>query len=163
VPFISQASPPARFWSKADGGSDFKTSIAVDHLDPEVPEWIENIWVWHHCPEVKGSESYGPKGRALLWLVAGGWCASRKPYRFSLPKPLLNWLNATEFDFTHLISRRPTLEGSSPSSAFKPISRFMRAVWEERSSDLRLADIEGYFDFIAQFAFNILPACFLRR
>ena len=126
--------------------------------DPPTPQWIEDAWISRGRPEVNGSDPYGPKGRALLWFVVSAWCAARRPYRFALSRPLLTWLNAADLDFTEVIPCRPTLDGAVPSGAFKPVSRYMRAVWEERNRHPTLADMDGYFDFIAEFAFTILPA-----
>jgi glycosyltransferase involved in cell wall biosynthesis len=154
--FTFHTSLAARLWIRAGAESGFKASVALDNTDPELPEWIENIWIWHGRPEAKGSGAYGPKGRALLWFVSY-WCSRRKPYRFVLSKPLLDWLNATDLDFTDLIQFRPTLDGAAPSSALKPISRLMRSVWEERNRKPVLAGIDGYFEFIAHFALAILP------
>src|SRR5579872_72211 len=140
----SESSPASRLWKRVGEGPG-----------PPLPQWMYDMWVQHGRPHTKGSERFGESGRALLWLVSR-WCASRKPYRFALPADLLEWLNATELDLTTTVQYRPALDGAAPSSAFKPVSRFMRSVWEDRDRVEALADV--YFDFLAEFAFSVLPA-----
>src|SRR6202000_1429892 len=121
------------------------------------PRWMEDIWALHGRPNPCADDRFSPAGQALLWF-ASTWYATEKPYRFSLPTALLEWLNATEVDLTAKVGTRPTLEGSAPSNAFKPVSRFMHLMWERGGRKPALADSDGYYDFLATFAFETLPA-----
>jgi glycosyltransferase involved in cell wall biosynthesis len=139
----SDVNAPARIWQSGT-------------CNPPVPAWISDAWVRQGCPGVKGSEGLEPEARALLWF-AGNWYAPRLSYRFVLPAALVEWLNATDVDFTARLRRRPALKGSVPCAAFKPVSRFMRSVWEQRGHTATFETVEGYYDFLAEYAFGILP------
>jgi glycosyltransferase involved in cell wall biosynthesis len=117
---------------------------------------MEDMWVANGRPQVKGSEALEPDACALLWFVSN-WYAPRRPYRFSLPPQLLKWLNATEIDVTTALQHRPALQGLVPCGALKPVSRFMHSVWEQRGRVPSLENVEGYYDFLTEFAFAILP------
>ena len=113
------------------------------------------MWVANGRLRVEGSETLEAEARALLWFVSN-WYGPRKPYRFSLSAELLSWLNAPEFDLGATLSQRPALTGWSPCNAAKPVSRFMYSVLSQHGRRELLNDVEGYYDFLAEFAFTIL-------
>jgi glycosyltransferase involved in cell wall biosynthesis len=141
----SDVSPSTRLWRRAEC------------TNPPLPQWIEDLWVQRGRPLVKGSEAFAPEGRALLWFV-GNWYSIRVPYRFGLPEELLEWLNATDLDLTAQVQRSPGLHGSQPCGRFKPLTRFMRSVWERGGRVPSLENVDGYYDFLAEFVFAALPA-----
>jgi hypothetical protein len=140
----ADVSPPARLWRHPDD------------VSPPLPQWIKDVWIQRGRPSVPAGESFGPDGQALLWFVAN-WYSTRVPYRFGLPTELLTWLNTTEVDVTRQISSRPGLRGEIPCTAFKPITRFMRSVWEQRGRAPMPDNADPYYDFLAEFAFAALP------
>jgi glycosyltransferase involved in cell wall biosynthesis len=123
--------------------------------DLPVPQWIEDAWAGQGHPRVKGSEAFKPEACALLWFI-NNWYSLRKPYRFGLPAELLEWLNATDLDLTPVLLHRPALQGWVSCGALKPISRFMRSLWETRGR-APSPTAEEFYDFLAEFAFAILP------
>jgi glycosyltransferase involved in cell wall biosynthesis len=140
----ADVSPPARLWRH------------TECLNPPLPQWIEDLWNLRGQPRVNGSESFTPQAQALLWF-ATDWYAARVPYRFGLPAELLSWLNSAEPGLTGQLSRRPGLHGAVACDAFKPVTRFMRSVWEQRGRAPALDNVDGYYDFLAEFSFAILP------
>jgi glycosyltransferase involved in cell wall biosynthesis len=137
-------SPPGRLWRHTECSN------------PPLPQWIEDLWNLRGQPRVNGSESFAPHGQALLWFVSN-WYSTRVPYRFGLPAELLSWLNTAEPGLTGQLSRRPGLLGTVTCHALKPVTRLMRSVWEQRGRTPALDNVDGYYDFLAEFSFAILP------
>lgn len=123
------------------------------HLDPPIPEWIEELWTRHGKPRPK--RRYGTEGQAWLWFVSE-WVPLRAPYRFPLRQDLVAWLNATELDFTRETRERPGVCGPVPCDSFKPVSRFMYTVAEQHR--WQPLGSENYYDFLGWYAFLWMPA-----
>jgi hypothetical protein len=140
----ADVSAPARLWRRNDC------------VNPPLPHWIEDLWNLRGKPRVNGGESFSPQGHALLWF-ATNWYAARVPYRFGLPTELLSWLNSAAPGITGQLSRRPGLHGAVACDAFKPVTRFMRFVRERHGHAPALDNVDGYYDFLAEFSFAILP------
>jgi len=139
----ADVSPPARLWRH------------TDCVNPPLPRWIEDVWNLRGQPRVNGSELFAPQGQALLWF-ATNWYAARVPYHFGLPTELLSWLNSAEPGLTGQLSRRPGLHGAVACDAFKPVTRFMRFVRERHGHAPALDNVDGYYDFLAEFSFATL-------
>jgi glycosyltransferase involved in cell wall biosynthesis len=93
--------------------------------------------------------------RFVFWYIEHFY--RRSGHHWPLPPSVEAWLNEPAVDLSEEIREGPGLRSSRPNSGRKYLSRYLQYVWKSDGQRFDVKTMEGYFDFLAWFAFRFMP------
>ena len=121
---------------------------------PPLSRFLEQMWR-RSGREHPGSTDPGERELFVFWYIRQFY--ERNGHQWPLPPALLRWLNAPAVDVSQEIQEAPGLRSNRPDSDPKYLSRYMQHVWKSEAKRFDVKEMEGFFDFLAWYAFRFMP------
>ena len=121
---------------------------------PPVSRFLEQMW--RRTGRANPGTSDPEKRESFVfWYIMHFY--GRCGHQWPLPPALETWLNAPAVDVTQEIREGPGLRSSRPNAEPKYLSRYMQHVWKTEAQRFDVQAMEGFFDFLAWYAFRFMP------
>jgi len=121
---------------------------------PPLSPFLEQMWrrsgrANPGSPDAEKRESF------VFWYILQFYV--RSGHQWPLPPALERWLNAPAVDVSQEIREGPGFRSSRPNTEPKYLSRYMQYVWKTEARRFNVKTMEGFFDFLAWYAFRFMP------
>jgi glycosyltransferase involved in cell wall biosynthesis len=121
---------------------------------PPISRFLEQMWRRSGRANPGSSDPEKREG-FVFWYILHFY--SRSGHQWPLPPALETWLNAPAVDVSQEIREAPGLRSSRPNAEPKYLSRYMQHVWKTEAKRFDVKAMEGFFDFLAWYAFRFMP------
>ena len=121
---------------------------------PPVSRFLEQMW--RRSGRANPGSSDPEKREAFVfWYILQFYV--RCGHQWPLPPALETWLNTPAVDVSQEIREGPGLRSSRPNLEPKYLSRYMQHIWKTEAQQFNVKAMEGFFDFLAWYAFRFMP------
>jgi len=121
---------------------------------PPLSPFLDQMWRRSGRPN-PGSPDPDERERFIFWYIERFYM--RWGHQWPLPPSLETWLNAPAVDVSQEIQEAPGLRSSRPNAGRKYLSRYLQHVWKKEAQRFNVKTMEGFFDFLAWYAFRFVP------
>jgi glycosyltransferase involved in cell wall biosynthesis len=121
---------------------------------PPLSPFLDQMWRRSERANPRSSDP-GERERFLFRYIEHVYmhCGHQWP----LPPALEKWLNTSAVDFSREIRERPGLRRNRPDAEPKYLSRYLQHVWKTEGQRFNVKTVEGFFGFLAWYAFRFAP------
>jgi len=102
-----------------------------------------------------GTSASDERERFIFWYIEHFY--RRCGHQWPLPPSVETWLNAPAVDVSQEVQVAPGLRSSRPNAGHKYLSRYLQHVWKREAQRFNVKTMEGFFDFLAWYAFRFVP------
>jgi glycosyltransferase involved in cell wall biosynthesis len=121
---------------------------------PPVSRFLDQMWRRSGRANPSSSDP-GERERFVFWYIEH--FHRRCGHQWPLPPLLETWLNAPAVDMSQEIQEAPGLRSNRPNAGPKYLSRYLQHVWKREAQRFNVKTMEGFFDFLAWYAFRFAP------